>query len=120
VPGESMADIRHSPVTVLRQAIDDQRRASRPVAFVLNALVGPGPRGRAIDGLPRDPGIARLLDRQPQAAVGGGIGPAGARRESDLASQLGGNPVGPAGPGARAVLDVSPLAVACHVGVKSR
>src|SRR4029079_18153797 len=93
--GEHRADLGRRPVAVVRRGLDEDRHAARAVALVhdLLELFGLAAAGRlvdrALDVVGRHVDRTGLLDREAEPVVGIRIATALARRDRDLARNLG-------------------------------
>ena len=118
--GEHRAHVRGGPVAVVGGRLHEQRDTAGAVALVhdLLVLLGLVAAARLVDGALDDlrghVGRARLVQRQPEAVVGVGVGSAGSHRDADLARDLGEDRAALGVVGALLALDLGPLGMSGH------
>ena len=120
VLGEGVAHFRHGARAVVGEAIDHHRRAAGAVALVAHLLVGHAVElaaaalDRVLHAVLRHVGFARLVHREAQPRVDVRIAAAELRGHRDLLDQPREHLAFLGVRRRLAVLDVRPLAVACH------
>src|SRR3989442_9940322 len=120
VLGERMAHFGHGARAVVGEAVDHDRGAARPIAFIARLVVGHAVEltraalDRALHAVLGHVGLARLAHRQAQPRVGIRIAAAEPRRDRNLLDESREDLALFRIRGGFAVLDVRPFAVPRH------